>query len=399
MAQHEHAADVPQARFDRFGMVGIAILLAGGASLAVSVLNDPDQFFRAYFFGYMFWALLTFGCYSLTCLHHALRTKWMLPLLRIFEAGGGPRSILITAILFVPILFGMPVLYEWMRPNEVAADAIMQHKEPYLNYGFWLIRTALFFGILLLISSRFKALMKLQEETGDERYEQKRSEWGVAGIISFIIMMSFISTDWVMSMDTHWFSTIFGLLYTIFGALAALGLGAAILGTQFNRAPYNEFVNPKLTRDIGNMMLAVTMLWAYLSLSQYLIIYSGNIPEFTRFFVAREGLEPVSMAMILGQFFIPFLLLLAPRTKRDPRMFAFVGGFILVIRFIDMYWQITPFYGLPLIPTPMMALSYLGAFLAVGGVWLLLFSFNIKSAPLVPKVKKLEELKEMHAHA
>jgi uncharacterized membrane protein YdcZ (DUF606 family) len=199
-----------------------------------------------------------------------------------------------------------------------------------------------------------------------------------------------------MSADVHWFSTMYGLWLVAAMCLGALAFVTIIVCVNGNREPYAAIMSPRLTRDLGNMLFTLTMLWGYTSLSQYLIIWSGNLPTQTIYYVHRSSgwWNGVGGAALLGQFFIPFFLLLSPRVKATPILLARVAGFILVMHLVDVYQVVLPIFR----PTAMPYWTDIVAFLGIGGIWLFGFASSLTKAPLLPTYDPRLLEADAHAH-
>lgn len=386
------------ARIDRGSLTlgGLMLVLGAAAAVIGGATSINAEFAHSYFYGYLFWFCLTLGCFGLTLLHHCARGHWGFPVVRLFEAGGGPVAWLVMVIGFVPVYLGRAHLYEWMDPAVVAKDPMLQHKAVYLNEPFWLARVALYFLSFILVSHLMKTWLRKEEQTGDLRWRSKRTNLASGFLPIFVLLANFLFTDWVMSQEPHWYSTIFGVWFVVGSALAALALVSIILGFNSKKAPYDQVVGPWLTKDLGNLMLAFTMLWAYFSFSQYLIIWSGNLPEFTVYFAKRSfgGWWVLGTALTVLHFFVPFLLLLAPRTKRVPAIFGTTALYIFLMRVADQFFVVVPAHRGDFAVRPM----DIGFLLLWGGIWLIQFGTSLKSAPLLTH-RDTEVATEAPAHA
>jgi len=319
-------------------------------------------------------------------MHHTLKGKWGLAILRILEAGS--KTLLIMAPLFVVIVMGMGELYPWAKPDVVKADQILSHKQWYLNSMGFIVRAVVAFALWGFWSFKLIGSTKRQEATGDLKEEQKRSNFAPPGIVIFVLTVTMIITDWVMSLDKHWFSTIFGVWFVVGQGLAVLSFSTIFLLTRKNQTPYKEIITPELTKDLGNLMLAFSMIWAYFTFSQFLIIWSGNLPEETEYFKHRlAGMwNGMGTIVVLCQFLAPFLLLLSGNTKRTPSILLKVAVLIFAARFLDLYWNIVPFFvkGTENANPINMAGPYVIAWVAMGAVWIGAFEFFRKQASPLP---------------
>jgi len=375
--------NAPLSRIDRgFMTAGVLLLIIGGIAAAIGLMGGKDMMStlaQSYMFAWVFWACMTMGCFGLSLLFHVTRGRWGKPVLRIFEAGGGPVALALTFLALIPIVtvFKDTLYGGWLHP--APTDQILLNKAAYLNYPFFLARLAIYAVLLIGWATALKNWTRLEEKTGDKKYSDKRNNWAAPGIVMFIIVLNFMMTDLVMSLDPHWYSTMYGVWFAVGSALGSMGLATAIVCTQSKKAPYAGLVDGQMTKDFGNLLLMLTMLWAYFGFSQFLIIWSGNLPEFISYYVnrSRGAFNAVGMAMIIGQFFIPFLLLLSPRVKRSVMFLAFVGGWIFVMRTADMYYTVMPFFR----DSAMPHLADFGMLLAIGGLWLLQFGAQFKTAP------------------
>lgn len=372
--------------------MGIIALVLGVAVTLVSFMQKglgPD-FSKAYFFGWFFWAGVTLGCTGLALLHHVVRAKWSRPMFRLWEAGGGWQMLLIMGLLFAPLAFMWgPDVWKWMLPEVVKEDKMVAHKAPYLNQTFFVIRWILYFGILAIAMRHLSNLMAKEEQTGKKGWSDLRNWWAPPMLALYALFMNFAATDWAMSLDVHWFSTLYGVWRMVEFAIAALAIGLIIFGTNATKSPFNRVFNGQLMKDQAHMLLALCMLWAYFALSQYLIIWSGNLPEFTPYYIVRgagTGFNAVGMAAVLGCFAIPFLLLIGPFSqwfKPNPMYVAIVAGLVLVFRFVDFHYLITPSLHPGTTANPMNHLGDWGMILVFGGIWILGFTTFVKGKPVI----------------
>ena len=385
-------------------MAGIAMAVLGAILLVVGTqfnVSGPE-FWRSYFFGWFFWMGVTLGMLGLTLLHHIVKAKWSAPLVRLWEAGSSPISLGLIAVLFVPVLLmGGPHLYEWLRP-EAAADKVIQAKSAYLNQGFWIARFVIYFAIFIGWSHFFATWLRKEETTGDQKWSKMRGYFCGIAMLTFVLALNFAMTDWGMSLDPHWFSTIYGIWHLIGFALAGISFSVAIFALNGDKAPYSKIINKALTTDIGHIMLMLTMFWAYFSLSQYLITWSGNLPEFTAYYIARRdngfaGLGTVNMIL---SFFLPFVLLLAPSIKRNPKALGGVAAMIFLCRIIDLQYIIGPSIRHDK-PNIIPAIGDFGGLLLVGGLWMIAYAFQVAKKPLLTEAQPYESMskKESTVHA
>ena len=352
---------------------------AGAALLVLGLFLDRQRLLQAYLTGYLYVLAPALGSLALVMLHNMTGGEWGFAIKRLLEAG--LRTLPAMALLFVPIALGVGTLYEWSHA-EAATDPILAHKAPYLNVPFFLARALLYFALwaglalfMLKLAERYdrklslKALRKLKTASG-------------FGLAAYVLSMSFASFDWAMSLEPHWFSTIYGVHFIVGQALSTLCF--AILSAAFlaRHEPFSRWLAPRHFHDLGNLTLAFVMLWAYVSFSQYLIIWSGNLPEEIPWYLTRTGpaWQGLALALVLCHFAAPFVILLVRGSKRNARVLASLALVLLAVRFLDFYWLLAPaFDGGAFAPHWL----DLAAPVTLGALWLGLFVRNLHGRPLV----------------
>ena len=363
------------------GVIGGFIDRPAGSEL---VLGLSPQFFRSWLIGFLFCAGLTLGALGWLMLHHLTGGEWGLVSRRVFEAAS--RTLPIVAVFFLPVLLGVQAIFEWSHPEVVQNDAIIRMKAPYLNVTFFAIRAVVYFVfwmICVVMLNRWSAgqdLGQVATTPGDSVRFRKVS---APGILFLVLTVTFASTDWIMSLEPEWFSTIFGLLTTASYGLSALALTIVVLTALAPQRELAGVVAPKHFHDLGKFMLAFVMLWAYLSFSQFLIIWSGNLPEEIPWYIKRmRGVWGwLSVLLLLGHFAVPFLLLLSRDLKREPRLLSKVSVFVLAMSYVYNLWLVGPAFehqGFPI--------HWMDVLLPAGlvGIWLSVFARNLRSRALLP---------------
>ena len=392
--------------FKKLQSMGGIMAFLGFAGLAIAFFVDRHSFWTSYFYGYFACLGMTLGCVTLTFLHHSIRASWSLSLLRILEAGN--KTLPIMALFFIPILIGMHTheIYLWSNPLEVAHSEVLQRKQWWLNPTGWSIRAVFYFVYWIVMTRIVNASSLRQDKTRDENEAIMRSNISAPGGVIHVVLLTFAYTDWLMSLDPFWYSTIYGVWHMVTQALGVIAFGILIVVGLGNRKPYSEVLTPTLTKNLGNMLLGFTMLWGYISLSQFLIIWSANLPEEISFYVNRftGPLVVVGGALIVTQFFLPFVSLVSGRTKRTPSILARVALWVILSRFLDLWWQITPFFRKGAGVQFMMDYALdLGAVAAFIGLWLVLFAVNLlaNNVPLIPlhDERLVESKQEALSHA
>ncbi|MCZ6818084.1 MAG: hypothetical protein O7G31_01150 [Calditrichaeota bacterium] len=358
-------------------IIGVLGLALAGAGAFVS----PQQFFRSYLFGYLFWIGLALGSLVILGLHHLVSGGWGFVIQRILEAAS--RTIPVLAVLFLPIFFGMSDLYIWARPDVVAADEILQHKSAYLNIPFFWIRAAGYFAVWSGFIYFLNKWSVEQDRTGDASLSDRLERIGGPSILFYVITMTLASTDWVMSLDPHWFSTIFGFIFVIGQVVLTMAFAALVLSKLAQYKPISDVIERKHFHDLGNLMLAFISLWAYVNVSQFLIIWSGNLPEEIPWYIHRMqgGWGILSVFVVVFHFLVPFVLLLMRRNKRRANVLAKIAVGVILVRFFDLYWIIAPnFYPHGIHVHWLDVVTPIG----LGGIWVAAFIWQLKGRALLP---------------
>lgn len=378
-------------------VIGLACLIALGAWFFLSGPATRTLLLGSYLLSYLFWFSLCIGCFGFAMLHHVLRARWSFVLLRLFEAGGGPVCLLFMGILLLPVLLQLRHVYPWAGPN-VSSDLV--GKGFYLNTPDFWIRSAFYFVCWILVSWVLRRSTRKDDQDSFPSREGFRTNLSSPALVGFFITVSFASFDWAMSLEPHYASTIYGLLFIIGSAIGALAVCVAVYCRTQNAPSYQQVDQTGLTQDMGNILLTCSLLWAYFAYSQYIIVWSGNIGDETPYYLDRGGpvWGPMVVILLFAQFFIPFILLLSPPVKRYPALLAWVAALMLVGHFIDIVWTIGPaVYGYA--ASAQMALSAFLALVGIGGVWAGTFSLQFAASRALPNYKPAAERRLQHVEA
>ena len=370
------------------GIVGLIVC-------AVGFVLDREHFFRAYLVGYLFWLGIALGSLALMMVHHQSGGAWGIVIRRIFEAA--TRTLPVLAVLFIPVVIGMYDLYPWTHADHVAHDPVLQHKAPYLNVSFFLVRALLYFASWIGLALVLNRWSKAQDE-GSLIATRRMQLISGAGLVLYGLTITFASVDWVMSINPHWFSTMFGFLFMGGQGLSALAFAVVVATALLWRGPLSEVFNAGHFHDLGKLMLAFVMLWAYFNFSQYLIIYSGNLVEEIPYYIDRTtgGWQYVALLLVVFHFAAPFALLLSRDLKRSAPRLVLVAIAILVMRVVDLVFLVSPDFdpsgvNRHLLPAGASHDAHLfvhwldlAAPIGIGGIWLWLFLTQLARLPLLP---------------
>ncbi len=361
-------------------------LIAGGlgaVACVVGLLLSRPYFFRAWLVGWVFWVGVSLGCLAISLLHHLSRGAWGLVIRRVLEAAS--RTLPLLLVLAIPLLFGLQDLYVWARPEAVQADPLLQAKAPYLNVWGFVIRLVIYFLIWGGIAYVISGMSRRQDGEADPSGITRRMQVLAApGLAAYCLAVTFAAVDWLMSLQPKWFSTIYGVYLMGSQGLAALAFLITFALWLSRREPMAKVLQPRHFHDWGKLFFAFVMLWAYFSFSQFLIIWAGNLPEEIAFYVPRmRGFwGGVFLVIALFHFMLPFLLLLSRDLKRNARRLVVVASLMLVMRWVELVWQVEPAFHND--HNPGFYWLYLAAPVAVGGVWFYTFLRELKKRPLLP---------------
>jgi hypothetical protein len=369
-------------KLDLWGKVGLVLGVIGLIGVLIPLLGGDKAALQGYLYGYAYWFCLMIGCIGITLLHHTVRGAWGLSILRLTEAGGGVVMVAVMLVLSAPILAKFGDLYHWADLSHMKEDHILAKKLWYLNTPGFYLRFLGYFLIWGLYMWRMQLSTLRQDESNDTRLAQRRTNFAAPGLVLFVLTVTLASIDLFMSLDPHWFSSIWGFLFVVYGALAAFAFCNLVVMSNADKGPYASVMNKGLSKDLGNFMFMFTCLWAYFSFSQYIIIYSGNLPEFTTYYAARGNVQwgALGLALLVGHFLVPFITLLSPKVKATPRLLVRIAAWILVWRAVDLYWVIMPFMR----PDFAFSIYDVLALVGVGGIWLFVFSTQVVQGKLLP---------------
>jgi hypothetical protein len=375
------ATYTPPASLDALRQRSLIVGVIGLVAAAAGALISPGQFFHAYLLAYLFWLAAALGGLALTMLQHLSGGGWGVVLRRTFEAAA--RTLPWMALLFVPLVFGLRDLYPWTDTAMVAEDPILREKALYLNTPFFLARAAACFAVwigLALLLTRWSAG---QDRTGDPALAVRMRNTSAVGMVLYFLTMTVAAIDWAMSLEPHWFSTMYGFLFVIGQGLMGLSIAIVVARRLSREAPMSGVFNAGHFHDFGKLLFAFTMVWAYLSFSQFLIIWSANLPEEIPWYQHRmsHGWEYIGLALVAFHFAVPFIVLLSRRSKRNAAILAGMALWLIAARFLDLFFMIGP----EAYPNGL-AFHWLdvAAPVGLGGVWVALFLSNLKSRPLLP---------------
>jgi hypothetical protein len=365
----------------RFGTIALGVGIAGIAGCIGAYFVDPKQFFFAYLTAFAFWVSLGLGGLFFTMIHHLVDATWSVVLRRLVETLAYTLPILL--IFFIPVLLGMSHLYPWTDATMVAEDHLLVKKTGFLNTGFFLLRTVIYFGIWTFLAFKLRSLSLKQDSGHDVGITKSWRKISAPGMILFALTTTFASFDWIMSLDPHWYSTIFGAYYFAGAAMSCMAITMIMVVYLHSKNVLKATVTEEHYHDIAKLMFAFIVFWAYMAFSQYFLIWYANIPEETIWYKHRwEGSwVTITMIIVIGHFCLPFLMLITRAAKRSGKFMLLAALYMLVIHYVDLYWLIFPnlYEG-----NAHFSWVDIVTMMAIGGPFMWYFWTRFTAGPLVP---------------
>ena len=365
----------------RMRRAALAVGVAGLVALLVGWFVDPNQCMRSYLVGFVFWIGVPLGGLAVLLIHGVTGGAWGVAIRRPLESAA--LTLPLMAVLFVPLALGAGRLYVWAQPEIVAHDPILQWKAAYLNWPFFCARAVLYFVSWILVA-RSLAYWSLEQDAGtDARADRRLHALSRGGLVVLGLTMTFASFDWMMSLEPHWYSTIYGILFMGSCALSAFSFAIPVVAALRDRPAVARFVGVSVFHDLGNLLLAFTMLWGYFQLSQFLITWSANLPEEITWYLVRTrgGWQLVTVLLVFIHLFLPFAVLLSRNVKRWPLGLAAVAVWMLAGRLLAVFWLVRPPFAPPAAAFHVLDVAALAG---MGGLFLALFVDRLAARPVLP---------------
>lgn len=323
-------------------IVMAVIGLGGSLLLASQVEGGFDYLLETYLVSYSLFLAITLGGLFFVLLQHCTRAGWSVVVRRVAEAVAA--NVWLMALLVVPIVLGMGHLYHWTDTAHALEDPLLRGKLGYLDSGFFIIRLIIYFVVWGALATFLHRTSVAQDESGDPGLTLRMERVSPPGMVLFALTVNFAAFDLLMSLDPHWFSTIFGVYYFAVSVVAFLAVMPKIFYFLQRGKVLPEAVTVEHYHDLGKLLFAFIVFWAYVAFSQYMLIWYANLPEETGWFLKRQTGEWVwvSLILIFGHFLIPFLVLISRVVKRRPLLLAITGGYVVVMSWVDVYWLVIP---------------------------------------------------------
>jgi hypothetical protein len=355
----------------------VALLLTAGLGL-----TNATDFFRAYLLSYAYWLGLSIGSLSILVVQFLTGGRWGLVTRRVFEAG--TATLPMMAVLFLPLLFGLPELYAWARPEAVAADAVLQHRSVFLNVPFFVIRAVFYLLCWTVLGYLMRQWSLRQDRTPDPAMLVRLQRLSIVAAVVLGFTVSLAAIDWLMSLDADWFSTMYPPLVAMGAMLLALAFGIVVVAVFGPHSALGDVLTPELFNDLGSLLLAFTMLWAYLEYFQYLLIWAGNLSDEIPWYVSRSqgGWQPLAITIAAIGFLLPWYLLLFRPLKRNRRTLAAIALLLVCMQLVNVFWMVAP----PFHPDgPAVDALDVLAVIGLGGLWLAIFTWQLGARAILPR--------------
>jgi len=360
-----------------FGGLGLAILLS------FFVASGGSHFFHSYLLNFAFFLSISLGALFFVPIQHLSRAGWSVVVRRLAELIS--QNVILLAILFLPILlpviFQSRVLYDWNQWNP--SDELYLKKWPYLNWIFFTIRAFIYFGAWALIARFFFNRSREQDTSGDKKLTLTMQTYSSWAIVAFALTATFASFDWLMSLDAHWFSTMFGVYFFAGCNVSFFAVLTLFVYLLQQNGKLTNVVNQEHYHDLGKYLWGFNLFWGYIAFSQFLLIWYANIPEETAWYLRRQenGWEYIAICLVIGHFFIPFFGIMSRKMRRNKHVLASMSVWMLLMHWIDLYYIIMPEFSAAY---PAFGLIDVCSFVGIGGLSVSMLIWFALDKPLVP---------------
>lgn len=370
--------------FSRPATVALVLGALGLIAAVVGAFFGAEAFFQSYLFAFLFWLGLALGCLVLLAVNHMGGGSWGAVIRRPLEAGVAVLPVM--ALFFIPLLFGMNLLYVWTDASYLATHPTVEAKTAYLNTPFFILRAVVYFGLWILAAVVYLRQSARQDDdaANSGRIGYRLKSLSGFWIVIYVITMTFAGIDWAMSLTPVWWSGIYSVILMISQAIVAIAFIITIMVYLASRnATVNELLTAKRLQDLGNFLMAFIMFWAYTSMSQLIIQWSNNVVETNTWYVARLGPEWVAVGIFLlfFGFFAPFGILFSRWVKRKRRALVLMALWAILVQAVNLFWFIIPTYERTGAQVTWLDIALL---VGIGGIWLFAYFRSLGSRPILP---------------
>lgn len=359
----------------------LAASLVGWMACVAGYHAEPRRMAASYLVAFLFFVTIGLGGLFFLMVQHLSGAAWSVTSRRIAE--NLVATLPAAVVLFVPVALNLSQLYEWSHPELTASDALLRSKQAWLNPTGFLLRAAAYLAVWSLFSLALTRISLRQDAAAGGDGLRRAARWSAAGMVAVLLSATLAAFDWVMSLEPHWYSTIFGIYVYAGGAVAFMAALIVVLLALRQAGHLRREVNVEHYHDLGKWLFALVVFWAYIAFSQYLLIWYANLPEETVWFRRRiaGGWTAAALVLVLGHFLLPFFALMGRAAKRRLTWLGLVSLWMLGMHYLDLYWQVMPVFS----PTePQWHWMDAAALLAVAGPLGLVFLRRLRAAPLMP---------------
>jgi hypothetical protein len=377
------------------GAVGVVVTFVGWGISYFGAHADPGAFFRGWLFAWLFWTGVSLGSMAMVLLFGCIRGKWGVLTSRLGQHAAMVLPLMM--VLFIPVLFGLKYLYPWADPQHLATDPVLQLRHPYLNgYGF-AARSYFYLAVFSVIAYFLRRWSLASDHDFAVDYPGRLARLSAGGMVVYFLLMTLASVDWIMSREAHWYSTVYGFITVVGQALSGMCFLLIMIRAMRDKKPFDEAIRPQVLNDEGTLLLLLVVLWAYMALSQLLVVWMGNLQTDITWYLHRtySGWRAVCWILVIAHFFIPFCLLLRQSNKRDIRRLGAIALALFFLRMLDMAWMVLPSNAKPPLPNGMFVANGISwmdftALIGVGGLWFAAFAWLAGDHPLLPTRQAIE---------
>ena len=359
----------------RYGLAGVVLLVVCG----IYGFFDPSRFFEGYLTAFIFWTQIALGSLGLLFIQYLTGGRWGMTVTRLLEAGA--MTLPLCALFFLPIFAGMSWLFPWLHPQDAMLRHLVAEKALYLNVPFFVVRFLIYFGVLGTFAFWFRRL-SLRRDEGDAAARAAMGIWAGPLLIVFVLCTNFMTVDWVMALKPAWYSSMLAVNFGAEEGVVTMAWCILILRALRAVEPMKSLLNRKVVHDVGNLLLAFTCFWTYTTFSEYIITWTGNIPNAVSWFTDRSsaGWKGYAVFLVFVHFVVPLFCLILTAVSKNLERLAWVAGLMLVAHLAQVVWWVEPAFGLHF----HLAWTSLVLLVALGAIWLAGFARNLRSAPLLP---------------
>ncbi len=366
--------------FGRLTGIG-AVLGVVGLGGALALAGGTKQFYFSWLVAYLYFLSIALGALFFVLMLTVTRAGWGISLRRVVE--NVMATLPVFALLFVPIWLGRHEMYEWMNPEEVAKNPILQGKAPFLNEGFWFVRAIFYFTAWSALAAFFSTQSQKQDETGDPTISARMRGVAPIGVVLFALTSTFAIIDWMMSLEPEWYSTMIGVYFFSGSVVAILAVTILLVHFAYAQGALRGVVTTEHLQDVAKLLFGFTIFWAYIGFSQYFLIWYGNMPEETIYYMKRQvgSWQSAGMFLAFGHFLFPFFFLMPRAVKRNSTLLVLIAAWQLAMHFLDLHWCVMPILHHEGVR---FGLTDVAAFCAVGGTFLAALGWVSSRRALVP---------------